>query len=446
MQVLFEETIAAQSTALGEGAIAVIRISGKDASGIARHILGLPEKALPMTTPRRMRLSRIVLRGRPIDNALTAFFPGPTSYTGEDVLEVYCHGGLLVAAKVLEAALEAGARLADPGEFPRRAFLNGRMDLTQAEAVMDVIRARAPLALEAAREQLEGGLGRAMGGLRERLLGLVANIEAWIDFPEEDIDPETGAGFLASVRGVIAEIDVLLATADDGRILREGIRLVLCGKPNAGKSSLLNCLLRSERAIVDAAPGTTRDTLEEAATLGGWPFRITDTAGLRETTDRVERIGVERARAAMRAADILLRVVDATEGAPPAPEAPNELIALNKTDLLSGPLVGQPDWVHPISCLTGAGFPELIEALVARARGAGAARPTALAINARHQACLNRAHASLEEAASELSAGTPPEFAATGLRSALDAIGEILGVADTEEILGEIFQRFCIGK
>lgn len=443
--MLFEETIAAQATAPGEGAIAIVRISGREAAAIGRRILAC-EGAGPFGAPRRMCRASVLLRGNPVDAVLAVFFPGPSSYTGEDVLEIHGHGGILVAAQVLEAAIEAGARLAEPGEFTRRAFLNGRMDLTRAEAVMDVIRARTPLALAAAQEQLEGGLGRAMSGLRERLLALVANIEAWIDFPEEGIDPKTGGEFLAAARAAESEMTSLLATAHDGRILREGVRLVLCGKPNAGKSSLLNRLLRCERAIVDSAPGTTRDTIEESANFGGWPFRIMDTAGLRETGDRVERQGVERSLSAMRSADVILRVVDATEGAPPPPEDHRELIAWNKTDLLPAAPGDLPEGVFPISCLTGSGLPTLIGALVSKARGAPSGRLSALAINARHMACLERARSALREATAELAAGQPPEFAASGLHAALDAIGEILGATDTEEILGEIFSRFCIGK
>jgi tRNA modification GTPase len=310
---------------------------------------------------------------------------------------------------------------------------------------MDIIRARSPVALAAAEEQLQGRLGRELAGLRSHLLSLVANIEAWIDFPDEDIDPETGAEFLGHLKKAGLEIDALLSTARTGRILREGVRLVIYGSPNAGKSSLLNALLGFERAIVTSTPGTTRDTIEELANLGGLPFRITDTAGLRETQDPIEKIGMARAREAMASADILLHVIDATT-APALREngRPESLVVMSKIDLLNPPPQPPMDGIG-ISCLTGEGLELLVQTLVTRAQGTPQ-RPSALAINARHQACLYRAKAGVEAATAELEANHSPEFAATGLHEALDAIGEILGLADTEEILGEIFSRFCIGK
>ncbi|MEX1117241.1 MAG: tRNA uridine-5-carboxymethylaminomethyl(34) synthesis GTPase MnmE [Terrimicrobiaceae bacterium] len=445
--LIVNDTIAGISTAAGEGAIAVIRVSGPEAAAMSRQVF--PTRGTALTgTPRVMRYGRIVRKTESLDTGMAAYFPAPRSYTGEDMVEIYCHGGILVAARVLEAVLELGARAAEAGEFTRRAFLNGKLDLTQAEAVMDIIRARSPIALAAAEEQLQGRLGRELAGLRAHLLSLVANIEAWIDFPDEDIDPATGAGFLAEIRKALQEVETLLSTARTGRILREGVRLVIFGSPNAGKSSLLNALLGFERAIVTPTPGTTRDTIEELANLGGLPFCITDTAGLRETEDPIEKIGMARAHEAMAAADILLHVVDASAGTE-FPDLANagpfeSLTVFNKIDLLDAP-VPWPDGAIGISCLTGAGLETLVEKVVARAQG-NPQRPSALAINARHQACLQRAKAGLESAAAELESNHSPEFVATGLHEALDAIGDILGLADTEEILGEIFSKFCIGK
>ena len=445
--MIINDTIAGISTAAGEGAIAVIRVSGPEAAEISCQVFQAKGKS-HIETPRQMRYGQIARHGETIDAGMAVYFPGPRSYTGEDMVEIHCHGGILVAARVLEAVLELGARAADAGEFTRRAFLNGKLDLTQAEAVMDIIRARSPIALAAAEEQLQGRLGKELAAMRAHLLALVANIEAWIDFPDEDIDPETGAGFLDDIRKALREIEALLSTARTGRILREGVRLVIFGSPNAGKSSLLNSLLGFERAIVTPTPGTTRDTIEEFANLGGLPFRITDTAGLRETEDLVEQIGMARAHEAMATADILLHVIDASENGemPPSTEggASKSLIVFNKIDIMNP----QTDFPHGgigISCLTGDGLETLVQKIVARAQGAPQ-RPSALAINARHQACLQRAKAGLETAASELESRHSPEFVATGLHEALDAIGEILGVADTEEILGEIFSKFCIGK
>ena len=442
--MILDDTIAGISTPAGEGAVAIIRVSGPGSLPLLEKVFCVKGSPLA-STPRVLRHGRVIRGSEPIDTGMAVYFPAPRSYTGEEMAEIHCHGGILVAARVLETVLESGARAAEAGEFTRRAFLNGKLDLTQAEAVMDIIRARSPVALAAAEEQLQGRLGRELATLRSHLLSLVANIEAWIDFPDEDIDPETGATFLEHLKKAGQEVEALLSTASTGRILREGVRLVIYGSPNAGKSSLLNVVLGFERAIVTAAPGTTRDTIEEFANLGGLPFRITDTAGLRETEDPVEKIGVARAHEAMASADILLHVIDATTiPAIQKNASPEAIIVLNKIDLLQLPSDLPPVGIG-ISCLTGEGLELLVQTIVTRAQGAPQ-RPSALAINARHQACLHRAKAGLESAASELEANHSPEFAATGLHEALDAIGEILGLADTEEILGEIFSRFCIGK
>ena len=444
--MLEEDTIAAISTPPGEAAIAVIRVSGPAAEEVLLKVFR-PRAGKP-PSPRRLALGDIVRGEEVVDSVLAVVFPGPHSYTGETVAEIHGHGGTLVSARVMETLLEAGARAAEPGEFTRRAFLNGKMDLTQAEAVMDVIRARTPLALRAAREQLSGRLGGEINHLRERLLALVANVEAWIDFPDEDIDPETDTRFLASIDAAIARVESLLATADAGRVFRHGIRTVLCGAPNAGKSSLLNRLLGFDRAIVTATPGTTRDTIEETANFGGYPFQLIDTAGLRDPADEAESLGIDRAKKAVAEADIVIHVVDASghSGPPASPEDPREVLAWNKTDLVpSNAAPGSLPNVFPVSCQTGEGLEGLMDALIARAR-AVAPSPTAAAINARHQSCLLRCLVGLRQAREELAGGNPPELAATGLHSALEAAGEIVGIADTEEILGAIFSRFCIGK
>jgi len=374
-----------------------------------------------------------------------ARFPGPRSYTGEDLVELHCHGGILVTAQILEAILAGGARSADPGEFTQRAFINGKMDLTQAEAVMDVIRASTPRALHAAQEQLEGRIGREIENIRTTLLAVVGHLEAYIDFPEEGIDPHTGKNLAADIATVRARVEGLLATAHEGRILREGVRLVLCGEPNAGKSSLLNRLLGYERAIVSETPGTTRDTIEELASLGGIPFRITDTAGLRETGDTVEQEGVSRARHAIAQADVVVHVVDIT--APHRnPLMENELIALNKIDLPHEPPAASPS-TFPLSVRTGEGLEALVEAIVTRARGTSCSEtPMLAAINARHQACLRRASEALQHAHEDLSRQLDPELVSVPLRAALDAVGEVVGATDIEDILGQIFSTFCIGK
>jgi tRNA modification GTPase len=436
-----DDTIAALSTPPGEGAIAVVRISGPDALSIVAKVFRGAE-----TKPRVATFGRIAEGGEIIDDVVLTTFHAPASYTGEHVVEIGCHGGVLISARVLQTVLAAGARAAGPGEFTQRAFLNGKMDLTQAEAVMDLIRAQTPLAARSAAEQLRGGIGRRIMEIREALLNIVAHVEAYIDFPDEDIDPDTGASMRSRMTFALGQINALLATADEGRILREGVRLAICGRPNAGKSSLLNRLLGYERAIVSPTPGTTRDTIEEGLSLRGIPFRITDTAGLRETPDAIEREGVRRARESVENADVVLRVLDATE-----PEALNdpaaadcEIIVVNKIDLVASSDI---ESAVRVSCVTGDGIPELIESIVAKIQsGKVAQRDTLAAINARHQACLQRAKASLEAAIARFDEGTAPEFVAVDLRAALDAAGEVVGVVDTDDILGRIFGTFCIGK
>lgn len=382
---------------------------------------------------------------------------GPASYTGEDVVEITCHGGMLVTRRVLDTLLAAGARGAEPGEFTRRAFLNGKMDLTQAEAVMDLIRAQTDLALRAAGEQLAGRLGTRIDALREDLLSLVAHVEAFIDFPDEDIDPTTGAALVSRVDGVAVELNRLLATAGQGRILREGVRTVIYGEPNVGKSSLLNALLGHERAIVSNTPGTTRDTIEEALNVRGLPLRLIDTAGLRASVDPLENAGMAHTRRTLARADLALRLVDASLPPPPRgmpdPEpqvtAVLELLVLNKADLGVHPaweLPANPEGIR-ISCRTGEGLDALEDAVYRRITGGDLAwsDPT-VAINARHQDCLQRARTALLASRQALETGVSPEFVALDLRAALDAVGEVVGGVDTETILGKIFATFCIGK
>jgi tRNA modification GTPase len=446
--VLAEDTIAAISTPPGEGAIAVIRISGPQAIAIAEQLFARANPGRPLVE-RVLHFGCFQNAEEKLDEGMAVVFRAPHSYTGEHMAEFHCHGGVLVASRLLEAVLRADARAAEPGEFTRRAFLNGKMDLTQAEAIMDVIRASTSLALRAAEEQLSGRLGQEVEEIRSHLLRTVAHVEAYIDFPDEGIEPHTSDRLLTEIDMIHRRIQRLLATANEGRILREGVRLVICGAPNAGKSSLLNRLLGFDRAIVSASPGTTRDTIEELASLRGIPFRITDTAGLRETADAVEREGVERARRAMESADVIVRVADITQNRRPE-ASEGEILALNKIDLLnsrtgvnelsqSGPVV--------ISCRTGEGIDRLVDLIVTKARGDRSVdAPMLAAINARHQACLQRAQSRLDEAAEKLRASVEPELIAVPLREALDAVGEVIGAADAEEILGEIFSTFCIGK
>jgi tRNA modification GTPase len=444
-----QETIAAIATPPGEGALAVIRISGPGALAVADTVFRAAKSPSAMEE-RRIAFGRIIdAHGGVIDEVLLTVFRNPRSYTGEDLVEISGHGGSLVASRVLAAVLKSGARMARPGEFTERAFLNGKLDLTQAEAVMDLISAQTPRAARAAAGQLEGRLGDEINTLRSDLLGCVAHLEAFIDFPEEGIDPESGAALRKRMEGIADHLERLLSTADEGRLLREGITLALCGAPNAGKSSLLNRLLGAKRAIVSAIPGTTRDTIEERTSLGGYPFRVIDTAGLRETSNPVEREGVERARRAAEAADLRIHLVDAAEPVSPAPLFADELLVLNKIDLVADRhRLSSVSATACISCQTGEGIDSLITSILANVTGRseGESLPDGAAINARHQECLKRATAALQAAIALLGAGEPAELVAVELRSALGAVGEIVGDAGTEEILGKIFSSFCIGK
>lgn len=444
------ETIAAIATPPGEGALAVIRISGAKALAMADTVFR--GKAIPShAEERRVVFGKIVdASGEVIDEVLLTVFRNPRSYTGEDLVEISGHGGPVVSSRVLAAVLAAGARMARPGEFTERAYLNGKLDLTRAEAVMDLISAQTTRAAKAASGQLEGRLGREIEDLRADLLGCVAHLEAFIDFPEEGIDPESGEVLRRRMDAIGERIVGLLATAEEGRLLRDGITLALCGAPNAGKSSLLNRLLGVDRAIVSETAGTTRDTIEERASLGGYPFRVIDTAGLRETEDPVEREGVERARRAAGDADLRIHLVDAS--APKGsvePLFPDELLVLNKVDLLADGTdrAGLPEGI-PISCRTGEGIEALVEAILIKVTGrnAGETAPDIAAINTRHRDCLRKAQDHLGAAITLLGSGEPPELVAVDLRSALCDVGEIVGEAGTEEILGQIFSSFCIGK
>lgn len=441
-----EGTIAAIATPPGEGAIALLRISGPEAFAIATRIFRgkLPFEKMHA---RHLYFGQLIDGEAVVDEGLCAIFRGPTSYTGENSVEISCHGGVLVSARVLQIALEQGARMANPGEFTQRAFLNGKLDLTQAEAVMDLIRAQTPLALRAAALQLEGSIGREVESVRNELMNILAHIEAFIDFPEEGIDPDTETALFNRILQVQQQLEALLATAGQGRLLREGIRVAICGSPNAGKSSLLNRILGVDRAIISHIPGTTRDTLEEGANLRGIPFCLVDTAGIRQTDDPIELEGVRRALKAADNADVILYVVDASQ---PPPLFPSELPmeraypVWNKIDLLSEPFFPPPGCAA-VSCLSGMGIPTLISQIIEWAGGMSRCDSGQLAtINSRHQSCLKRACVALERARNELKIGS--ELAAIDVRLALDAIGEVIGKVDHEQILDSIFASFCIGK
>ena len=422
-----ERTIAAQATAAGQGAIAVIRMSGPGCMDILKQCT--PAAFTERLRPRRATLVCIRdAEGAAIDQALVTWFPAPASYTGEDTAEISCHGGMLVTDRLLKRLYQCGASPAEPGEFTKRAFLNGRMDLTQAEAVMDVISAGSDLALKAAQTQLDGGIGAQVDELKDNLVHVLAHIEAYIDFPDEDISPDTASDLLARLRSMEEKLAALLKTAEGGRLLREGIRTAIAGPPNVGKSSLLNTLLGYDRAIVSNIAGTTRDTVEESIQLAGLALRLIDTAG-----------------------DLVLEVADAStpriqDFPAPVLTAPRLLI-LNKCDLGV-----HPDWKAVpgirFSCATGEGRKELEEAIIQAFSSSlpGETGSSLVAINARHQHELGLCREHVRLASESISRQESPEFTALELREALTHLGEITGAVDTEDVLGAIFSSFCLGK
>ncbi len=438
------DTICALATAVG-GAIAVVRISGPRALEFGRNVWR-GRAGLGPENRRKMLLGRI--GGDPV---LAVYMPGPGSYTGDDVVEFHCHGGALAADSALRASLDAGCRQAEPGEFTFRAFVNGKLDLVQAEAVGDLISAQSRSALHLAERQLQGALSREFGELRKSVLDVLAECESHLDFPEESLDWDSELG--AKLEPVLHRVETLLATDRTGQVLREGIRVVIAGRPNAGKSSLLNALLGYERAIVTAIAGTTRDTLEEGAVIASIPVRLTDTAGLRESEDPVERIGVGRSRDTLRTAEVVFWVLDASEPGLDAEVAefraaghPKKIAVWNKIDLARGRAL--PELDAPTVCVSavrGENLDELGQMFAGLVWESGDWSEPEIAVNARHTGELKLLAVMLPEAM-ELLTRSEWELAAIPLRHSLDALGRITGENADPDLLGNIFGRFCIGK
>lgn len=436
------ETIAALATPAGRGGIGIVRVSGPRAPAIAKSLLGdLPAERI--ATRRKFRDAS----GHTVDEGLALYFPAPRSYTGEAILELHGHGGPVVSREVLQAVLDAGARLAEPGEFTRRAFLNGKLDLAQAEAVADLIDAASREAARSALRSIAGEFSEAVGGIAAELTELRALIEAMLDFPEEEVDRlhvEEASARLARIR---KGLDGILERSRQGILLRSGIHVVLAGAPNVGKSSLLNRLAGEERAIVTAIPGTTRDALRESIQIEGVPIVLVDTAGLRESTDEVEQIGMAHARRELARADLALVVVD-----PERPDGPEVALAddvpgivvMNKIDLTPGAPVGRgADGKRVyVSAKTGAGV-DALRAAILEAGGWRSSGESVFLARARHLRALGEARAHL--AAASEAAGTWELFAEE-LRIAHEALGTIAGRVTPDDLLGEIFSRFCIGK
>ncbi len=457
--VNFDDTIAAISTPLGEGGLAVIRVSGGEALAVADRCfepVGKRSVKPSMAASHTIQFGRVVHQGRPVDEVLVAVMRAPRTYTREDVVEISCHGGILPAKLVLDAVLANGARLAEPGEFTQRAFLNGRLDLAQAEAVADIIHSRTELALAAAEEQLAGKLSQRINRLRDDLMLVLAHVEAHIDFPDEDIAPDTHAQLLGRIDAGLAFMDELLRTANEGQILRRGFRVAIVGRPNVGKSSLLNHLLGHDRAIVSPIPGTTRDTIEETANIRGLPVVFIDTAGLREAGEAIEAEGIRRSHQAMRQADLILHVLDGAESLQVEDErylaefsGKPRLVVRNKSDLPARLQLppGLADRCVAVSCLTGAGLESLKDA-IKETVWAGDIRSEMLEvmINSRHQDALRRAREAATRAGEALRAGATLELVALDLRIATNAVGEIVGKTAVDDLLDAIFSQFCIGK
>ncbi|MDR1789276.1 MAG: tRNA uridine-5-carboxymethylaminomethyl(34) synthesis GTPase MnmE [Opitutaceae bacterium] len=448
------DTIAAPATPRGASALAVIRVSGPAGRRLFEAVFGRPPPA-----PRVIcRADYKDVSGRVLDDTLATFFQSPKSYTGEDGFEISAHGNPLIVQLILNDLVKRGCRVAEPGEFTRRAFLAGRLDLSQAEAVADLIHARSERALQSAGRQLRGGLGRQLDGLSDQLLHAVAQVEAHIDFPEEDLPDEDLRQLAGTVGEVLRGTRRLLATQTYGDLLRDGIRVILLGAPNVGKSSLLNRLAGRDRALVSPEPGTTRDFIEEPVLLGGHLLRLMDTAGFNPAPGAIERLGMEKAAGEAAAAHLFLWVVDARQAAAPPALPPeisgrltpdNALVLFNKADLSpvrqAAALPCPAFWV---SALTGEGLGKAQAALAGLAERLEPETldGEAIAINARHADALRRANEALSLAAQKLEAGDTSVLLASDLREALDAIGEIMGKLDNERVLDRIFSTFCIGK
>jgi tRNA modification GTPase len=452
-----EDTIAAIATPLGEGGLAVIRISGKDALAVADKCFSPTGKSSSKPTDaatHTIHYGKIMRDGQVVDEVLVTVMRAPRTFTREDVVEISCHGGMLPSKLVLDTVLAAGARHAEPGEFTMRAFLNGRLDLTQAEAVLDIIHSRTELSLRAANEQLAGKLSQRINLLRDDMMNLLAHVEAHIDFPEEDITPDTRAQLLGRLERGIAFMDELLRTASEGQLLRRGVRAAIIGRPNVGKSSLLNQLLGHERAIVSAIAGTTRDTIEETANIRGLPVVFVDTAGLREAGDEIEREGIRRSRATLEKAELILHVLDGSE--PLASEdatflaefaSKKRILVRNKTDLPRK--LELPAGLEAVDvCSTGGQGLEALKDAIKNLIWSGAvnAESWQVAINSRHQNALLRGREATANALELLRADASLELPAMELHIAVNAIGEVVGKTTNEDLLDKIFGQFCIGK
>lgn len=452
-----EDTIAAIATAPGEGGIGIIRVSGENALPAVEKVF----QGKPLEN-RKLRYGHICdnITGQTIDEVMAVYMKGPHSYTAEDVVEIQCHGSVVALRKILTLLLHNGIRLAEPGEFTKRAFLNGRLDLSQAEAVIDLVRAKTDKTFDVALHQLDGQFSQEISAIRSQLMDLLVNLTVNIDYPDEDIEELTYERLTEGLRRAAERIDSLLSTAGSGRILREGLRIAIIGKPNVGKSSLMNALLGESRAIVTEIPGTTRDVIEEAVSIRSIPVKLTDTAGIRHTEDLIEKIGIEKSKASFNEADLIFFVVD---GSRPLEEEDREImeyigrrktiVIINKTDLPQQLALQEikdslPEaYFIETAVKKGLGL-ELIQDKVEELVYGGQVKQetSVMVTNVRHKDLLEQAHQALQDAENMARAAEPLELVEIDVNQAYVLLGEIIGEAVSDDIINEVFSRFCLGK
>jgi tRNA modification GTPase len=455
------DTIAAVATSLGEGGIAIIRVSGSNALQIVSKIFkGKNDKDIKDIKSYTMRYGFIydIEKNEVVDEVIVSFMKGPKSFTAEDTIEINCHGGIVATNRVLEEVIKAGARIAEPGEFTKRAFLNGRIDLSQAEAVIDIIRAKTELSMKSALAQAEGRISKEIKVIRHQLLGIIAHIEATVDFPEEDLEETTSDITSIQLKNVLGEVAKLIASAGEGKIIREGLDTVIVGKPNVGKSSLLNALLMENRAIVTEIAGTTRDIIEEFISIDGVPVKIVDTAGIRETEDIVEKIGVEKSKEKISNADLVILMLDLSRELDKEDveiidfiKDRKHIVILNKSDLpvkLDRDSLKElnSEYIIEISAKTGNGLESLKDSIKQLFFSGEVTSKDTMITNARHKEALVRAKESCNQALSALRNTSAIDLASIDVRNAWMSLGEITGETLEEDIIDKIFSEFCIGK
>ena len=461
--MFLDDTIAAIATAPGIGGIGIIRVSGPEACDVVNRIFH-SKQSIPLgeRQTRTIHYGHIVhpKTGKTLDEVIVVLMKGPHSYTAEDVVEIQCHGGFVSVREILKVLLSEGVRQAEEGEFTKRAFLNGRIDLTQAEAIIDIIDAKTEQSLEVAVNQLDGTLSKYIRTLRDELIAMIAHLEVTIDYPEEDIEEVSAQEVRTGLEPILEKMDTLLATAQRGKLLRDGVMVSIIGRPNAGKSSLMNALLREDRAIVTNIPGTTRDSIEEFLTIQGIPVRLIDTAGIRETEDIVESMGVEKARQYLDKADVVVLVIDGSKPLEPEEQELLQLITnrpsiifLNKADKTQCitkeeiEALGTFTEIVTISAAQGEGMEEMAKVITSLVQGGSVqASHEAMLSNVRHITLMEQAKVSLDQSILAIDSGMPIDLIVTDIRAAWELLGDITGESLRESMVDELFKRFCLGK